>query len=98
VLRYLDKEGYQLSPETTLLSYAERIGHKINFNTISFNTITFLDVARIFMRVRYGEKDVKEDELRLVMQFCKELEKHLELKLGKRKMFFDRFVFLHFNQ
>lgn len=50
------------------------------------------------MRVRYGEKEVAEEELRLVMQFCQELEKDLKEKLGKRKMFFDRFLFLHIYQ
>jgi hypothetical protein len=50
------------------------------------------------MKVRYGEKEVKEQELQLIILFCDQLEKHLVEKLGKKKMFFDRFVFLHFNQ
>ncbi len=91
VLRYLNKEGFKLAPEETLLSYALRIGDRINFNSINLLVIT-----RIFMEVRYGEKEVKEEELHLVMQFRNQYEKHLYEKLGKRKMFFDRFVFLHF--
>jgi len=92
VLRFLDKEGYMLSMEETILSYAERIGDQI-----SFNRINFLDITNIFMKVRYGEKEVKEEELQLAIQFCNKLEEQIKEKIGKRKMFFDRFLFLHFN-
>jgi transglutaminase-like putative cysteine protease len=91
ILRYLEKEGYHLTNEETLLNYAERIG-----DNIKFNQVDFLQVADLFMKVRYGENDIKEEELRLVLGFCNEFRSYLKEKLGKRKMFFDRFVFLHF--
>ncbi len=93
VLRYLEKEGFRLSPEETLLSYAARIGDKINFNHTNF-----LKVARVYMGVRYGEHEVLADELKLVMDFSKHFRYHLQEKLGKGRMFFDRFLFLHFYQ
>lgn len=93
ILRYLDKEGYHLYAGDTLLIFAKRIGDKIIFNRTNF-----LDVAEIFMRVRYGEHEVKAEELREVMDFSRYFRFHLQERLGKRRMFFDRFLFLHFYQ
>lgn len=93
ILHYLEKEGFLLSKEETLLTYAGRIGDKISFHQTSF-----LDVATVFMKVRYGEHEVKSDELNAVMDFSRQLQNNLKEKLGKRRMFFDRFLFLHFYQ
>ncbi len=90
ILQYVTKEGYKLPSDETLYSYAKRIGDKIEFEHV-----TFLTIVLIYMRTRYGGKDVKESDLEIVIKFCKHFEKHLYLKLGKRKMFFDRFIFLH---
>jgi cbb3-type cytochrome oxidase subunit 3 len=93
ILHYLEKEGYMLSPQETLLSYAGRIGDKIIYNQINF-----IYVATVFMRVRYGEHEVKAEELNAVMDFSRQIQNYLKEKLGKRRMFFDRFLFLHFYQ
>ena len=93
ILHYLEKEGYHLTDEDTLLTFAGRIGNKINFNRTDF-----LKVAGIFMGVRYGEYEVNTQELTEVMEFSKFFRYHLEERLGKRRMFFDRFLYLHFYQ
>jgi hypothetical protein len=93
ILRYLDKEGFRLQAEETLLTYAMRIGDNINFNRTSF-----LNVANLYMGVRYGENEVEIDDLKLVIDFSRYFRYHLQEKLGKRRMFFDRFLFLHFYQ
>ncbi len=93
ILHYLEKEGFRLTDEDTLLTFAGRIGNKINFNGTNF-----FKVAGIFMGVRYGEYEVSTQELREVMEFLKFFRYHLEEKLGKRRMFFDRFLYLHFCQ
>lgn len=93
ILHYLDKEGYRLSAEDTILSYARRIGDKINFNHTGF-----LNVVNIFMEVRYGEYEVKTEDLKLVIDFSRYFSYHLQEKEEKRRMFFDRFLFLHFYQ
>ncbi|WMJ85269.1 transglutaminase-like domain-containing protein [Anaerocolumna sp. MB42-C2] len=93
ILHYLDKEGFRLTADETLLSYAARIGDKIYFNHTSF-----LKIVNVYMGVRYGEYEVKTEELKLVMDFLKYFKYHLQEKLGKRRMFFDRFLFLHFYQ
>ncbi|QHQ60411.1 hypothetical protein Ana3638_06190 [Anaerocolumna sedimenticola] len=93
ILHYLDKEGFRISSDETLLSYATKIGDKINFNHTSF-----LSIVTVYMGVRYGEYEVKTEELKLVMDFLKYFKYHLQEKLGKRRMFFDRFLFLHFYQ
>lgn len=93
ILHYLEKEGYRLTDEDTLLTFADRIGNKINFNRTDF-----FKVAGIFMGVRYGEYEVNTQELKEVMEFSKFFRYHLEERLGKRRMFFDRFLYLHFYQ
>lgn len=93
ILHYLEKEGYRLTEEDTLLTFAGRIGNKINFNRTDF-----FKVAGIFMGVRYGEYEVNTQELKEVMEFSKLFRYHLEERLGKRRMFFDRFLYLHFYQ
>lgn len=93
VLRYLEMEGFKLSANETLLSYEKRIGDKIILNKISLR-----DVVNVFMKARYGEKDIKPEDLSMVNQFCFDLKEHLTEKRGKRAMFFDRFLFLHFYQ
>jgi hypothetical protein len=93
ILHYLEKEGYRLTEEDTLLTFAGRIGNKINFNRTDF-----LNIADIFMGVRYGEYEVNTQELKEVMEFSKFFRYHLEERLGKRSMFFDRFLYLHFYQ
>lgn len=90
ILHYVTREGYKLPSNETLYSYAKRIGKNIEFGNVSFLTIVL-----IYMRTRYGEKDVKESDLTIVIKFSRDFEKYLYLKLGRRKMFFDRFMFLH---
>lgn len=50
------------------------------------------------MEVKYGEYEVKADDLGKAMDFAKSFRYYLEERLGKRKMFFDRFLYLHFSQ
>lgn len=91
ILDYLQKDGYQLATDETLLYYANRIGDRLKFNDC-----TFLDITNIFMSARYGEKEVAKGELLIVLEFCNHFKEYLIEKSGKRKMFFQRFVFLHF--
>lgn len=93
ILHYLKKEGFYLEKGDTLLTFAERVGEKI-----SFNRTDFLYISGIFMAVRYGEYEVKTDELKKAMDFAKSFRHYLEERLGKRRMFFDRFLYLHFSQ
>lgn len=89
ILHYLEKEGFRLTDEDTLLTFAGRIGNKI-----SFREMNFLKVAGIYMGVRYGEHEVKTQELERVMGFSKSFRGYLEERLGKRRMFIDWFWYL----
>jgi hypothetical protein len=91
ILHYLEKEGFRMSEEDTLLTFAGRIGDKVNFNGIKFSK-----VASIFMGVRYGEYEVSTKELKEVMEFSKLFSYYMEERQGKRRMFFDWFWYLHF--
>ncbi len=93
ILHYLEKEGFRMTDEDTLLTFAGRIGNKI-----SFREMNFLKVAGIYMGVRYGEHEVKTKELERVMGFSKSFRGYLEERLGKRRMFLDWFWYLHFRQ
>jgi hypothetical protein len=93
ILHYLEKEGFCMTDEDTLLTFAGRIGNKVNFNGIEF-----YKVAGIFMGVRYGEYEVNTQELKEVMEFSKFFRDYLEERLGKRRMLFDRLFYLHFYQ
>lgn len=92
ILHYLKMEGFKLWDDDTLLTFARRIGSKVHFNGTDF-----MKVANIFMGVRYGEYEVSEKELKEVIEFLKSFKYHLEKRLGKRRMFLNRFLYLHFN-
>lgn len=93
ILHYLEKEGFRMTDEDTLLTFAGRIGNKIKFNQTDF-----LKVAVIFMGVRYGEYEVNTQDLKEVIEFSKYFRYYLEERLGKRRMLLDRFLYLHFYQ
>jgi hypothetical protein len=93
LLRYLGKEGYRLFADETLTAFSERIGKRFCYDDIIFS-----DVAEIFMKVRYGNHVVSERQLNLVTSFLIQYKKEITKKQGTFKMFFDRFLYLHFRQ
>lgn len=93
ILRYLHKDGYELSEDITLLEFSKKIEKNYNFKSISFT-----DLGALFMKVRYGEKELTKAEVQSVSDLTREYEIYLKDKIGFFEMFFHEFKFLHFYQ
>lgn len=64
ILALLKQEGFALEEQETIQMLAERVkDHYL------FQKIIFADVAKIYMRFRYGDEAVTEDELKKVVLF-----------------------------
>ena len=72
ILRLLNYERIELDPQETILVLSDRIGDAYRYRGVIFE-----DVARIFMRYRYGEEELLEEDYRQV-EFYESL-------LGERK-------------
>ncbi|MDF2801295.1 MAG: transglutaminase domain protein [Anaerocolumna sp.] len=93
ILRYLYLDGYKLSREDTMFAFTDRIGKHYNLKSLSF-----AELGMLFMKVRYGEKDLTKEELKSVSDLKSEYEIYLKEKMGFFQMFFHEFKFLHFYQ
>jgi len=89
ILRYFEQDGFELSPNETILILAKRVNH-----IYCAKEITFLEIADIFMRFRYAETPVTNKELVQITTFHRGLEEKLRLEKGKLRMLLDHFLFL----
>lgn len=93
ILRYLYMEGYKLSKEETMVTFTERVGKHYNLKCLSF-----AELGVLFIKVRYGEKVLTNDEYKSVANLKTEYEQYLKEKIGFVQMFFHEFKFLYFYQ
>jgi hypothetical protein len=89
ILRILQREGYVLHPQETILMLAHRVKDKFRYESITFTT-----VANIFMHYRYAQAEVTKEEYDQVNNFHKELvNKQLEER-NRFNVLLDEFFFL----
>jgi hypothetical protein len=88
LFRLLPLDGHKLLETETLLQFCYNRGQ------IIMKDISFLEVVILYMKVRYGEEIIGNEELELVTKFMKEYKNFLTSKVGKLKMFYYRFFYL----
>lgn len=62
-------EGYELHSSDTILSFADRVN-----KDYIYKGITFLDIAHIFMKYRYGKAEVTKEDYEKTVQFYEGLK------------------------
>lgn len=88
LFRLLPLDGHKLLESETLLQFCH------NREQIIMTDISLLDVVILYMKVRYGEEIIENDELDVVSRFIKEYKIFLTLKIGKLKMCYNRFFYI----
>ena len=86
LLRY---NGFVLGAQDTLLSLAERIKDRYQYNDI-----VFTDVVNVFMAYRYGDIPVTDMQLDRVDTFYRGLMTEYENETKKLKLHIEEFLFL----
>ncbi len=89
VLALLKQEGFDLEEQETIQMLADRVkDHYL------FNKVLFADVAKIYMRFRYAEESVAENELEQVVIFQSGLAELQREKNPRFKLWLNELVFL----
>ncbi|MGF7141698.1 hypothetical protein HNQ56_000108 [Anaerotaenia torta] len=89
ILELLRREGFMLEPQETIFMLAERVKDHFRHDQILFE-----DVARIFMRYRYGEEAVTAQEQEAVAGFQDELMRRRRETQPRLKLWLEEFIFL----
>jgi hypothetical protein len=90
ILDYLRREGYVLSPQETILMLSNRMSGKYTFNQVSFE-----EVADTFMKFRYAEEPITEDELGRVTIFYDGMQEKQKKEQNPIKLLLEDFLFLN---
>lgn len=88
ILRLLKREGYELGQQETILMLSERVK-----DSFIYNQVTFAKVADIFMRYRYAQHKITEEELEQVVTYqqglaAKERDEESRFKVWLAELFF----------
>ncbi|MBP1753872.1 MAG: transglutaminase protein [Firmicutes bacterium] len=89
VLDLLKKEGYHLEEQETILMLAHRVKDRFHYERIIFP-----DVANIFMRYRYAQETITEEELKRVVIYKEGLSLKRREEQPGFKLWLEEFVFL----
>jgi len=89
ILQLLKKEGYSLDQQETVLMLSKRVKEHLRYNNV-----TFREVANIFMRYRYAEKEVTKAQLEQVYDYHLGLSSGLKLGANRLKLWLEEFIFL----
>lgn len=89
ILWLLKREGYVLGSQETILMLSLRVKDEFHYNKV-----VFPDVAKIFMRYRYGQAAVSKTELEQVEVFYQGLREKQRTELGRMRTLLQEFVFL----
>jgi transglutaminase-like putative cysteine protease len=94
VLRYYDYyisvlglQGYGLKPSETAFQYSERIDSSLYFKSVKFKEIT-----DVFVRSRYSQKEISENEKQLLCDFQEGFIDEMKGTMGKIKFFLLKYV------
>jgi uncharacterized membrane protein len=89
ILKQLRREGYALLDQETVLMLSDRVKEKFHYERV-----TFPDVADIFMRYRYAEEAVTEEELAKVEAYLTGLANKERTEESRFKVWMEEFLFL----
>ena len=89
ILRLLNYERIELEPHETILALSDRIGEVYRYSGVIFE-----DVARIFMRYRYGEEELTKEDYRQVEMFYEGLLGERKKRVSKMRFLVEEFMLL----
>ncbi|HWT27633.1 MAG TPA: transglutaminase-like domain-containing protein [Mobilitalea sp.] len=89
ILNLLKREGFILEKQETILMLADRVRDHFHYDTVTFH-----DVADIFMHNRYGEEAVTKEEYEKADVFHRGLDNKRREELGRSRILFEEFRFL----
>ncbi len=89
ILAMLNKEGFALEEQETILMLAQRVR-----DHFSYDRIAFPEVADIFMRYRYAGEEITEEELEKVLRFRQGLDRKQREEQPRVKLWLEEFAFL----
>lgn len=89
ILRLLKREGYALEQQETILMLSKRVKSQFKFEHI-----TFEDVAEIFMRYRYAQKDITKAEYNKVNLYHEGLQEKKKEEEKRIKLWLEELLFL----
>lgn len=90
ILWRLNKEGYKLNSNETILDYADQIN-----KVYTYQEISFLQVSNIFMKYRYGNFDITNQEYQQVLTYEEGLKQFQKEKWKRIKYFMDGLMYLY---
>ncbi len=82
LIGYCRMLGFSLGESETVNEFASRCGQYIKSDEVSFD-----DIAKSYMMVRYGEAMLNEKQLTAICLLCNEQEQRLKDKIGGLKLF-----------
>ncbi|MBH1941036.1 hypothetical protein I5677_09045 [Mobilitalea sibirica] len=89
ILRLLKREGFVLGAQETILMLSKRIRDLYHYDRVEFS-----DVANIFMRYRYADARITEEEFNRVAIFYQGLENKQREEITKSRLLLEEFIFL----
>lgn len=89
VLRLLKREGFELAHQETILMLSNRVKDRFHYDRV-----TFADVANIFMKYRYAEAEVTQQELALITVFHEGLKNKEKEEASRFKVWLEELLFL----
>lgn len=90
LLLYLKLDGYKIAEGETLLTYALRIGNRVQYEEMDFYQIT-----KLYNQSRYGSIDLEKEEFYKIQMFVFQYRIVISKKVGIIKIFFHRFLYLN---
>ena len=89
ILALLNREGYTLGMQDTILTLSDRIK-----DIYLYDRVKFRDVAEVFMKYRYAEAEVTEAEYRKAEIFHQGLLNKYREETGRFRIHLEEFMFL----
>ncbi len=89
VLKLLQREGFSLGQQETILMLSKRVK-----NLYEYKNVTFIKVAEIFMLYRYGEEEISKEDFSKVETFYLGLSAKQKGEMSRFKAWLNDFTFL----
>jgi len=89
ILRLLSKMGFPLDQQETIQMLADRVK-----KYYQFDSVVFQDIANIYMRYRYAQISVTEQECKRVKQFHDGLYNQYKKEEKQYRIWFEEFTYL----
>lgn len=81
-LRIFSVKGLKIKIGETPLQYSQRIDE-----TLEFNEITFRSITEIFNKASYSNSPINDEEIQLIIDFYNTIPNHYKKKIGRVRYF-----------